>query len=108
MAGKLTIHPRGTPLPDGHPLKGGCVIFGWNRPPSSEKPSTPEKETSNITSLPTDNEFDIVAHRSLEASMLKLLNPPMEILKKDPSQSSDTDTESPSEAPSPENSTVKE
>ena len=96
------------PLSDNNPFKGGRIIFGAKPPGSSAKPSTPEKETSNITSLPTDNDFDIVAHSSLEASMLKLLNPPMEILKKVPSQSSDTDMESPSEAPSPENSTEQE
>ena len=96
------------PLSDNHPFKGGRIIFGAKRPGSSEKPSTQEKETSNITSLPTDNEFDIVAHRSLEASTLRRLNPPMEILEKEPSQSSESDTESQSEAPSPENSTAKE
>jgi hypothetical protein len=39
-------NPSGTPLPDDHPLKGGCIIFGWNRPPSSAKPSEPTAEPS--------------------------------------------------------------
>lgn len=33
----FTNHPKGTPLPDNHPLKGGLVIFGGRRP----VPSTP-------------------------------------------------------------------
>jgi hypothetical protein len=43
----VIIHPRGTPLPDDHPLKGGCIIFGWKRPPSSAKPSEPTAEPSS-------------------------------------------------------------
>lgn len=31
------------PLPDGHPLKGGLIIFGAKRPASSLKPSTSEE-----------------------------------------------------------------
>lgn len=61
----VKINPRGTPLRDGHPLKGGCVIFGWNRPPSSEKPSTPTAEPST-SSLPP---FEAEAHRSYESAM---------------------------------------
>jgi hypothetical protein len=67
----VKINPRGTPLPDGHPLKGGCIIFGWNRPPSSAKPSAPTAEPS--TSSEEDNSFDIAAHRSLEASLMRRL-----------------------------------
>lgn len=50
-------HPPGTPLPDGHPFKNGCVIFGSNIPeawkerfrkkkqePSPEQPSPPEEK----------------------------------------------------------------
>lgn len=86
------------PLPDGHPFKGGCIIFGMKRPGSSVKPSTKEEEAPSTKSSPEpeDNSFDIVAHRSLEASMLKRLTAPTDTHKKDPSQSSDTDTKSPS------------
>ena len=98
--------PRGTPLRDSHPLKGGCIIFGWGRPPSSAKPSTPTAEPS--TSLEEDNSFDIAAHRSLEASMLRRLTAPTESPKKAPSPSSDTDMESPSDVPSPGTSTEPE
>lgn len=63
----VKINPRGTPLRDGHPLKGGCVIFGWNRPPSSAKPSTPTAGPS--TSLPP---FEIEAHRAMEDSLHRL------------------------------------
>lgn len=63
------IHnPPGTPLPDDHPLKGGCIILGWNRPPSSGKPSTPTAEPS--TSLPP---FEAEAHRSYESAMWDML-----------------------------------
>ena len=54
MAGKRT---SGGPLPDGHPFKGGCIIFGANIPEawkegfrkkakgqSPEQPRTPEEE----------------------------------------------------------------
>lgn len=61
----LKINPPGTPLPDDHPLKGGCVIFGWNRPPSSAKPSAQTAEPST-SSLPP---FEAEAHRSCESAM---------------------------------------
>lgn len=38
------IDDRGTPLPDGHPLKGTQSIFGGMRPESSSTVSTNELE----------------------------------------------------------------
>ena len=38
------IDDRGTPLPDGHPLKGTQSIFGGKRPESSSSVSTNELE----------------------------------------------------------------
>jgi len=98
------------PLPDGHPFKGGRIIFGAKRPGSSAKPSTKEEEAPSTKSSPEeeDKSFDIAAHRSLEASLMRRLTHPMDSPGKDPSQSSDTDTESPSEAPSPDTSTEQE
>jgi len=34
MAGKLDLVPR--PLPEGHPFKGGAILFGKKRPSSSK------------------------------------------------------------------------
>ena len=62
----VKINPRATPLPDGHPLKGGCIILGWNRPPSSAKPSTPTAEPS---SKPDLSPFEVEAHKSYESAM---------------------------------------
>ena len=83
------------PLPDGHPFKGGRIIFGAKPPGSSKKPSTQEEETSNTKSSPEDledNKFDIVAHRSLEASLMRRLTHPMDSPGKDPNPSSEADT----------------
>lgn len=30
--GKLTHHPPGTPLPDGHPFKNGAIFIGGAKP----------------------------------------------------------------------------
>lgn len=57
-------HPPGTPLPDGHPFKNGCVIFGMKRPGSSAKPSKQTAEPSS--SLPP---FEAEAHKSYESAM---------------------------------------
>lgn len=62
------IHnPPGTPLPDDHPLKGGCIILGWNRPPSSGKPSTPTAEPSS--NKPDLSPFEMEARESYESAM---------------------------------------
>ncbi len=66
----LIHNPRGTPLPDGHPLKGGCVILGWNRPPSSAKPSAPEDE--HPPAKPDLSPFELEARKSLEESLHRL------------------------------------
>lgn len=63
-----TSTPPGTPLPDGHPFKNGCVIFGMKRPDSSAKPSALTAEPS--TSLPP---FEAEAHRSYESAMWDML-----------------------------------
>jgi len=81
-------NPRGTPLRDSHPLKGGCIILGWNRPPSSAKPSTPTAEPS--TSLEEDNSFDIAAHKSLEESLQRMFDPNMEHQWMEPNPSSES------------------
>ena len=57
--------PPGTPLPDGHPFKNGCVIFGMKRPGSSAKPPAPTAEPST-NSLPP---FEAEARQSLEESL---------------------------------------
>ena len=36
------------PFPDGHPIKGGRIIFGQRRPSSSETISTPEEAAPKI------------------------------------------------------------
>ena len=69
MAAKLTIHPPGTPLPDDHPLKGGCIILGWNRPPSSARLSAPTPEPSTKPDL---SPFELEARQSLEDSLHRL------------------------------------
>ena len=84
----VIIHPPGTPLPDDHPLKGGCIIFGWGRPPSSAKLSTPTAEPS--TSSEEDNSFDIAAHKSLEASLQRMFDPNMEHQWMEPNPSSES------------------
>lgn len=53
-------------LPDGHPFKGGCVIFGMKRPGSSAKPSTPTAEPSSKPDLPP---FEVEARESYESAM---------------------------------------
>lgn len=92
----LIHNPRGTPLPDGHPLKGGCVIFGQKRPGSSAKPSTPIAEPS--TNLEEDNSFDTAAHKSLEESLQRMFDPNMEHQWMEPNPSSESDTEKQPEA----------
>jgi len=47
-------NPPGTPLPDGHPFKGGCIIFGMKRPGSSTIPPTPLESSSSME----PDEFD--------------------------------------------------
>ena len=58
MATARTSTPPGTPLPDGHPFKNGCVIFGMKRPGASRTPSAP----------PADP-HEIEAHRGMEDSL---------------------------------------
>jgi len=89
-------HPRGTPLRDSHPLKGGCIIFGWGRPPSSAKLSTPTAEPS--TRLEEDNSFDIAAHRSLEESLHRLYEQHTGQPWREPNPSSESTTPASTEA----------
>lgn len=51
----VTINPKGTPLPDGHPFKGTRIIFGGKRPDLSGKNSTPEKKAEQKTSTNPDS-----------------------------------------------------
>lgn len=44
MAGKLTHNPPGTPLPDGHPFKGGVVLFGSGIPEAWKKAERERKK----------------------------------------------------------------
>lgn len=66
MAGKRTSN---RPLPDGHPFKGGCIIFGANIPEawkegfrkkakglSPVQPRTPEEERPTTSREPDDLE----------------------------------------------------
>ena len=43
---KITRHPAGTPLPEGHPLKGGSIIFG-RKPPAGYK-KKPEQDQNEV------------------------------------------------------------
>lgn len=58
-------NPRGTPLPDGHPFKNGCVIFGMKRPGAPRTPSAPPADPQ----LPP---FEIEAHRAMEDALHRL------------------------------------
>ena len=62
MAGKRT---SGGPLPDGHPFKGGLIIFGMKRPGDPRTPSAPPADPQ----LPP---FEIEAHRAMEESLHRL------------------------------------
>jgi len=44
----MAVFERKGPLPDGHPLKGGLVIFGAKRPKPVEKESTEENRKENM------------------------------------------------------------
>jgi len=45
------IHNR--QLPDDHPFKGGCIIFGITRPWGSRRPSTPPADPAPSTCIHT-------------------------------------------------------
>lgn len=89
----LIHNPPGTPLPDGHPLKGGCIIFGWNRPPSSAKPSAPTAELS--TNSPDD--LEVQAFQDYEQALSKSISD-MEQQRKGQAPSSESTTPESSDA----------
>jgi len=62
--GKLTHNPPGTPLPEGHPFKGGTIILGMKRPDLSVKDSTTPE--SSAKGMPA-------AARALESAVQKML-----------------------------------
>lgn len=62
------------PLPDGHPLKGGLIIFGAKRPASSVKPSTSEEPPipkQDVTYQPQQEEVN-TAERDEEPAPYKV------------------------------------
>ena len=86
----VKINPPGTPLPDDHPLKGGCIILGWNRPPSSAKPSAPEDE--HPPAKPDLSPFELEARQSLEDSLHRLYEQHTGQPWKEPNPSSESTT----------------
>ena len=85
MAGKLT---HGRPFPDGHPFKGGCIIFGANIPEawkegfrkkakglSPVQPRTPEEEQPATRREPDDleaqafDDYEEALSRSIEENV---------------------------------------
>lgn len=100
----VKINPRGTPLPDGHPLKGGCIIFGQKRPGSSAKPSAPTAEPSS-NSLPP---FEAGAHKSYESAMWDRFEQATGNKRPEEAPSLESTTPGNPENPSPDTSTEQE
>lgn len=46
--GKFTMNPKGTPLPDNHPFKGGMIIFGGRRPVPVQAPVQQETNLDQV------------------------------------------------------------
>lgn len=102
----VKINPRGTPLPDGHPLKGGCVIFGMKRPGSSAKPSAPTAEPSS--SKPDLSPFELEARESYESAMWDRYEQATGNKRPEEAPSLESTTPENPENPSPETSTEQE
>ena len=93
------------PIPDGHPFKGGCVIFGITRPGGPRRPSTPSADPIPSTCLPP---FEVEAHRVMEESLHRLYEQHTGQPWREPSQSSESDTPENPGDPSPGTSMDKE
>ena len=92
------------PFPDGHPLKGGRIIFGAKRPGSSEKPSTPTAEPSS-SSLPP---FEAEAHKSYESAMWDRFEQATGNKRPEEAPSLESTTPENPASPSPDTSTEQE
>ena len=92
------------PLPDGHPFKGGRIIFGMKPPGSSAKPSTPEGPKPSSSS---PDDLEVQAFQDYEQALSRSISD-MEQRRKVQAPSSESITpESPAPV-SPEGSTAQE
>ena len=101
MAGKLT---HGRPFPDGHPFKGGRIIFGAKPPGSSAKPSTPEEPKPSSNS---PDDLEAQAFQDYEQALSRSISD-MEQRRTGQAPSSESTTPASPEAASPESSTEQE
>lgn len=70
---------RGQPQPDNHPLKGGQVIFGQQRPKASAPSSTPVEqpksaEVENLLTNPRERSPDIPTAEQIGHEIADALN----------------------------------
>lgn len=93
------------PLPDDHPFKNGCVIFGMKRPGSSAKPSTP---TANPNTKPDLSPFELEARESYESAMWDQYEQATGNKRPTETLSSESTIPEEQEKPSPDTSTEQE